>query len=265
MKIEVINGGRDGSGAFASLRVGLKKGESITCEADAMTTRTEGIRLGVASSSFGKTVCRCLCTRQSMFFQSLSADEKHAGDDEVVELAPKLPGGIVVLRLQQNAIDLLVRSGSFLACEPSVQLGHEFTTCRNACCGGAGMVLIKASGNGAIAFSSFGPMKPHVLAEDEKLFVDTAHAVAWSSDIKYDVKMANKSFSTAFVSGEGMTMCFTGPGVVYVQSHSSASLASMISKPQQNKLTARGCCGLLVIVAIFIALIGLGILAPEHF
>jgi uncharacterized protein (AIM24 family) len=84
--------------------VTLRKGEQLKAESDALITKSEGISIDSRlDGGFGKALARSCCTGESMFFQVLSADQKHSSDDENVLLAPQNLGSIELLQISSNS------------------------------------------------------------------------------------------------------------------------------------------------------------------
>ena len=93
---------------------------------------------------------------------------------------------------------------------------------------GAGLFVVKASGNGLVFFNSFGAIHTLELAAGEELIVDTGHLVAWDADMQYKVAKASSGIMSSLTSGEMLVCKFTGPGKVYTQSRNPGSFGGWV-------------------------------------
>lgn len=142
-------------GAFAFLKVNLEAGESIKAESDAMMAMSGNVKVeGKMEGGMLGGLARKFLSGESLFFQKLTAQNK---DGEAV-LAPPIPGDVGVYELRGNT--LCITSGGFLAAEESVKIETKMQNLGKGLFSGAGLFVVKASGNGTLFFNSFGAIYP---------------------------------------------------------------------------------------------------------
>jgi uncharacterized protein (TIGR00266 family) len=198
--------------SFALLTVHLDQGEELRAEAGAMVSKSGGIDIetGTSGGILG-SLKRNVLGGESFFQNTFSATD--AGE---VTLAPALSGDIVRHDLADET--LLVQSGSFLACDPSIDLDTKFGGGRTFF-GGEGLFLLSLSGSGATFLSSYGAVHERELDAEETYTVDTGHIVAFEAQMGFSVNRVGGLKSTLF-SGEGLVCEFSGPGTVWLQTRS---------------------------------------------
>lgn len=211
-------------GSFASVSVTLPPSTTFHCESDAVITMSHHIDVrGTMSGGILSSLARALLTRESFFTTQVHNDSPHASGDALI--APSDPGGIALHEMVPGE-DMVLSSGAYLAGDETVEVSSSvhspFSAFSNF--SGAGMFLLKASGQGRLAISAYGSMHKYVLAPGEKRKVDNGHLVAWSGSMKPIVKFASQRSGIvgSMTSGEGLHCEFEGPGVIYIQSHKPA-------------------------------------------
>jgi uncharacterized protein (TIGR00266 family) len=198
--------------SFALLTVRLDQGEQLRAEAGAMVSKSGGIDIETgASGGILGSLKRNVLGGESFFQNTFSASE--AGE---VTLAPALSGDIVRHDLTEET--LYVQSGSFLACDPAIDLDTKFGGGRTFF-GGEGLFLLSLSGTGSTFLSSYGAVHERELDAGETYTVDTGHIVAFEDRTSFSVNRVGGLKSTLF-SGEGLVCEFTGPGKVWLQTRS---------------------------------------------
>ena len=142
-------------------------------------------------------------------------------------MAPPIPGDVAVYELSGNT--LIITSGGFLAAEESVKIETKMQNLGKGIFSGAGLFVVKASGQGMLFFNSFGGIYPIELQSGEEFVVDTGHLVAWDADMNYKVTKASSGIMSSLTSGEMLVCKFTGPGRIYTQSRNPGSFGGWIS------------------------------------
>jgi len=217
--------------AYAMAKVGLDPGEEIVVEAGAMVGMSAGLELETkARGGLLKSFARSMLGQESFFLNTYRAP----GGGRVF-LAPALPGDIRVLEL--TGADLLVQSGSFLACSPGVEIETKW--------GGAktffaseGLILLRASGQGSLVVASYGAIDEIVLGPGETFTVDTGHLVTFAADMGFQVRKVG-SWRSTLLSGEGLVVELTGPGTATIQSRSQDAFLSWLV-PKLPSQASRG-------------------------
>ena len=81
---------------------------------------------------------------------------------------------------------LMVQSGSFMACETTIELNTKVSV--KAFVAAEGFSMLEASGTGKLLLSSYGAIHEKVLAAGEKYIVDTTHLVAFPASMPVERK-----------------------------------------------------------------------------
>lgn len=201
------------------LHVSLQKGEKIFCESGAMVMMEAALQVkGQLRGGLGRALLRRMATDESLFQQEIEA----VGGDGDCLLSPNLPGSIELLDVGPgNAYTL--SDGSFVAAESSVEVRARMNTVGGGLFGGTGgFVIMEATGRGKLAVSGFGSIFTLDIAPDRETVIDNNHAVAWSSNLQYEVGMPQTGggfFGTivnSVTSGEGLVLRFRGQGKVVI-------------------------------------------------
>ena len=210
--------------------VTLEAGEQIIAEAGAMvamdatvsasTTLRQG-RSGGMFSSFGRVL-----GGESLFLSVFRSGK--SGDE--VWLAPKLVGDILVYDMQGQ--DLIVQSGSYLACSSSINIDLGFQGFQSVF-SGESIFWLTISGYGKAIITSFGGI--YEIDVDGEYIVDTGHIVAFERSLSFSINKAGSSWLGAFLGGEGLVCHFRGQGKVYCQTHSPRAFGSFVG----SRLPAR--------------------------
>ncbi len=216
------------SPSFAAAEVQLDPGEACKAEAGAMVAMKD---VDIETSTQGglmKGLRRSVLGGESFFMNTFTAG--NAGGS--VTFAPALPGDIVSWQLSGQTVYL--QSGAYLASAPGVDIDTKWGGGRTFF-SGEGLFILKCSGVGELLVASYGAIDAKQLAAGETYTVDTGHMVGWSEGVQYNVRKAGNRKST-FLSGEGLVVDLTGPGMIYTQSRSQdAFLGWLIPKlPKSN-------------------------------
>jgi uncharacterized protein (TIGR00266 family) len=211
MNIELLQ--RPGN---AAARVILSPGEHLTSESGAMIAMSDTLELTTTThkrdtGSFFAAAKRLLAG-ESLFLNHFSAS---AASGEVF-LAATLPGDM--LRYDLQAENLIVQSGSFVACESSVNVNFGWQGFKSFF-SGESVFWLQISGTGPVILSSFGAIYP--IEVDGEYIVDTGHIVAFQETLNFNITKAGGSWATAIFGGEGLVCRFSGRGTVWCQSHNA--------------------------------------------
>ena len=199
--------------AFASAKVTLDQGESVKAEGGAMLAMSSTVAIETAAQGgVMKGLKRKVLGGESFFMNTFTA-QAHGAE---VYFAPTLPGDIVVWPMQGQTIYL--QSGAYLASATGVEVDSKWGGAKTFF-SGEGLIILRVSGHGEVLVSSYGAIESRELQPGQTLTVDTGHVVAWSEGVTYQVRKVGNWKST-FLSGEGLVVDLTGPGVIYTQSRS---------------------------------------------
>lgn len=223
MQIEIKH-----SPSFASAVVTLDPNEQVKAEAGAMIMKSPGVEIETSTQGGFMAGLKRSVGGESFFMNTFSAGAQGG----TVSFAPDLPGDIVTWTLAGQTVFL--QSGAYLASATGVNVDSKWGGAKTFF-SGEGLIVLKVSGHGDVIVSSYGAIDAHQLAAGEMVTVDTGHVVAWSEAVTYQVRKVG-GWKSTMLSGEGLVVDLTGPGVVYTQTRSpEAFLGWLIPKlPQRN-------------------------------
>ena len=200
----------------AAARVVLSPGENLTTESGAMIAMSDTLALTTTTHkrNSGSVLAglKRMLAGEDFFINHYSAD-KVSGE---VFLAATLPGDM--LRYDLRAENLIVQSGSFVACESSVNVNMGWQGFKSFF-SGESAIWLQLSGTGPVIISSFGAIYP--IEVDGEYIVDTGHIVAFQETLNFNITKAGGSWMTAILGGEGLVCRFSGRGTVWCQSHNA--------------------------------------------
>jgi len=225
MKVELL---QQPDSAIACIT--LNAGEEVIAEAGAMvamdatvsasTTLRQG-RSGGMLASLGRVL-----GGESLF---LSVFRSGKNGDEIW-LAPKLVGDLLVYEMTGQ--DLIVQSGSYLACSSSINIDLGFQGLRSLF-SGESIFWLTISGYGKALITSFGGI--YEIDVDGEYIVDTGHIVAFEKSLSFSINKAGSSWLGAFLGGEGLICHFRGRGKVYCQTHSPRAFGSFVGSQMPSR------------------------------
>jgi len=211
-------------GAFSTLEVTLEEGEGIKAESGAMITMSDTVDVdSKMERGFLGSLARKFLTGETLFFQSLKAT-RGAGN---VLMASAYPGEIHILDLDGTEEYILQKDG-FLAAEETIEISTKAQNLTKGLFSGEGFFIMRISGQGKIAISTYGGIHKITLAPGETRIIDNSHMVAWSANANYKIEKASKGWVSSFTSGEGLVCRFQGPGDVYIQTRNSPGFGSWV-------------------------------------
>ena len=208
MKVQVLY-----QPSYSLAVVSLGPDEPIQAEGGAMVSMTANIEIqtGMKGGVLG-ALKRSVLGGESLFFNTFIP---RGGPGEIT-LAPALPGDLNVREMKNETF--YIQSGSFIASPPTVNVDATWGGARTFF-GSEGLFLLKAVGDGAVLFSSYGAIHTVELA-GQPYIVDTGHVVGFTSGLQFEVRRVGGWKSTV-LSGEGLVCEFRGTGTLYLQTRSS--------------------------------------------
>lgn len=213
------------------LHVSLARGESISCESDAMVMIEDTLDLsGRMQGGIGQALMRRLANGESFFQQHIEA---RRGDGDCL-LAPTLPGAIDVLDV--GARQYNIADGAYLASTTGVQVTAKSQGIGNALFAGTGGFFIgQSSGSGQLVVSGFGSIFGLDVVPGKDLIIDNGHVVCWDSTLRYEIAASTSqgqgmlgSLVNSVKSGEGVVLRFSGSGKVTVCSRNRNSFVTWL-------------------------------------
>jgi uncharacterized protein (TIGR00266 family) len=214
--------------AYALAEVHLDPGETVVAEGGAMvsmdthvsmetragTKKGEGLVAGLFSG------LKRMVAGESFFQNRFTATER-AGR---VTLAPTHVGDVAVHELTGSG--LLLQSKSYLCSGPDINVDASWGGARSFF-GGEGLIMLKATGEGPIAFNSFGGIK--LVDVSEGYIVDTGHIVAFEDTLTFNVSKFGGGWKTFIFGGEGLVCRFSGTGKLWIQTRNPQGFGEAIA------------------------------------
>jgi uncharacterized protein (TIGR00266 family) len=205
----------EGGPAFAFAEISLPAGGSVRMEGGAMSLTRGDVAVETSThGGFMKGLKRAL-GGESFFINTFTS-----GSGGIVGASQALPGDMTLVSLVGQ--DLLVQSGSWVASDPGVDVDSKWGGAKGFF-SGAGLILLRCSGQGDLLLSAYGGIRDLVLPAGEKVTIDTGHIVAFEQTVQYTVRKAG-NWKTTLLGGEGLVTEFVGPGRVWLQTRSSSDL-----------------------------------------
>lgn len=210
MDIEIIKGPGN-----AAAKIHLSSGETCTTEGGAMIAMSGDMQITTTTHKKGgkgsvlKAMKRMLAG-ENFFLNHFTAGPQ-GGE---LYLASTLSGDMMQYPLQGE--NLIVQGGSFVACEPNVEIDLGWQGFKSLL-SGEGMFWVNLRGSGKVVVNSFGAIYP--VEVDGEYIVDTGHIVAFNETLDFTLTKAGKSWMSSFLGGEGLVCKFQGRGTVWCQSH----------------------------------------------
>ena len=217
--------------SFAITTAYLDPGEAIVTEGGAMVFKDTDITLETkARGGFMKSLGRSVLGNESFFMNTW-----HSEAGGKIGLAPSLPGDMMVLDITPDK-PLKVQSGGYIASTEGIEIETKWSGSKTFFAK-EGAIMLRISGQGQLVIASYGAIDEWTLGPGEKFTIDTGHLVTMSEGIGFDVKKVGNWKST-MLSGEGLVVDLTGPGVFTTQSRSQASFLQWLIPRLPSKTTS---------------------------
>ncbi len=201
------------SPAFSFGTVTIPPGGEVQVEAGAMAAYSDGVEVETkARGGIMQGLRRSVLGGESFFINTFRAPGGGS-----VSVAPSLPGDMTMVNVDA-AHALFVQSGSWIASDPGLDVDTKWGGSKTFF-SGAGLFLLKCTGQGDLLMSSYGAILTRTLAPGEGYTLDTGHVVAFDDTIQYTVHKAG-NWKTTILGGEGLVTRFVGPGRLWLQTRS---------------------------------------------
>lgn len=218
MQVEIVHGPGN-----AAAKVRLASGETCVAEGGAMIAMSSGIAVTTSTHTKGgggiMRGLKRMLSGESFFVNHFTAGSQ-GGE---LMLAATLAGDMMQHEIKNEK--LIVQGGSFVACEPGVELNLGYEGLKSLFAG-EGLFWIHMTGTGKLILNSFGAIYP-VEVKGETI-VDSGHIVAFNETLKFTVTKAGKSWVSSFLGGEGLVCKFQGQGTVWCQSHNPSGFGRLL-------------------------------------
>ena len=213
--------------SYALAEVVLDDGETVVAEGGAMVSQDTHVTLETSASGekggglmkgLVKGLKRALAG-ESFFQNKFTAN----GAPGHVTFAPTFQGDIVVHELSQSAV--MLQSTAYLCGSPTIQLDTKWGGAKTFF-GGEGLIMLKASGTGLLAFNSFGAIKE--IDVDGEFIVDTGHIVAFEDGLTFNVTKFGGGWKSFLLGGEGLVCTFSGKGKLWIQTRNATGFGQLL-------------------------------------
>lgn len=205
----------------------LDQGETLHTEPGVFMYRSGGI---TADTGYEGCFARC-CAGESCC--SVKYTNTGGSNNEVIAITPNFPSAkLIPVDLSDPNIGgtLLSQGGAYVAHLGDVEVGMDLD-CNpsRACCGGTGFIRQELTGTGTAFIEGLGTVVQKLLADDEKIVVDTNCILAWAKTVDVSIRRAG-TIVGMFGGGEGIfNTVLTGPGLIIVQSFTVDQLHDIIA------------------------------------
>ena len=202
----------------------LDRGESVNCEAGAMSWMTDKLDMKTQGGGAKKMLGR-MFSGESMFLNTYTAKE----DNQEIAFATSFPGEIRVLEITPES-PIIVQKSGFLAADPGVELSVFFQKKgMTGIFGGEGFIMQKLSGKGTAFVELDGSIIEYNLGKGEKIVCETGSLAMVDASCSIDI-VRIKGVKNMLFGGEGLfNTVITGPGKVYLQTMPISNLAGRIA------------------------------------
>lgn len=212
--------------AYALALVHLEADEVVVAESGAMVSMDTHVKLETSAAKKEEGLVKGLFSglkrmvAGESFFQNRYSS---TGAPGTVTFAPTHVGDIVVYELQEQA--LMLQSRAYLCSADGVDVDAKWGGARTFF-GGEGLVMLKATGAGPLAFNSFGGVKE--IAVDGEYVVDTGHIVAFEESLTFRVTKFGGGLKSFIFGGEGLVCNFSGTGRLWIQTRNPQAFGEVI-------------------------------------
>ncbi len=209
-------------GNLPVLKVILEQGESIECEAGAMSWMDDEIEMSTSAGGLGKMFGRML-TQEHAFMNTY-----HANRSGEIAFSSKFPGSIQAVEISPGN-GLIIQKGSYLASFGNLtnelyiqkKIGGGFF-------GGEGFLMRRFTGTGIVFLEIDGSAHEYEIPAGDSKIIDTGYVAAMSESCRMEIRTV-KGVGNILFGGEGLfnTVVY-GPGKVTMQSMPIASTAMQL-------------------------------------
>lgn len=207
--------------AYAMATLTLSPNESVTVEAGSMVGMSDGMRVKthiggnqggffVGILRFFGALIRKFLGGETLFVNTYSAPDGQPSD---LLVAPALSGDIIHIPMDGQK-RLRVQGSGYLASTQGVTVKTKFGGLKSLF-SGEGLFWLECAGEGELWINCYGAI--HEIEVDGTYIVDTGHVVAFDDTLDYAIK-GSGGLKATLLSGEGLTMHFSGHGKLYIQS-----------------------------------------------
>ena len=201
--------------AYALAVVHLEANETVIAEGGAMVSMDSHVQLQTSAGAPGQGLLGGLLSglKRVVAGESFFQNRYSASSPAQVTFAPTHAGDIVVYDVPPQGT-IYLQSTAFLCSADTIALDASWGGARTFL-GGEGLIMLRATGQGLIAFNAFGGVK--AIDVTDEFTVDTGHIVAFESTLNFSVARFGGGWKSFLFGGEGLVCKFTGTGRLWIQ------------------------------------------------
>ena len=212
------------SPAYALLEIELRSEQSVLVEASAMAAMDATLQMkSRLKGGLLKGLGRALAG-ESLFINEFTARQRQG----TIRIAPPIPGDISHYALDGQR-SLIVQSGGFVACSPTIELDTQFQGLRGFF-SGESLFMLRAYGCGDLWFGSYGGILEIPISGE--YVIDTGYIVAFEDTLDYNVELISglsfRGLRTGLLGGEGLVCRLRGQGRAWIQSRQLFNLLNFL-------------------------------------
>ena len=202
----------------------LDSGETIHCEAGAMSWMSNNMHMETSGGGVGKMFGR-MFSGETMFQNKYTAQ----GGEGLIAFASSFPGSIRAVEIDPSH-PVVIQKRAYLASEPGVELSVFFQKKGMAgFFGGEGFIMQKLDGRGTAFLEIDGSVVEYDLGAGQSLLVNTGNVAMIDATCSIDVQQV-KGVKNVLFGGEGLfNTIVTGPGRVVLQTMPVSTFVSNIA------------------------------------
>lgn len=215
--------------AYALAIAHIEPGDTILAEGGAMVSMSSNVTMETSAGKKGDGMLgglmkglKRMVAGESFFQNRFTAQ----GGEGHVTFAPTPQGDIVTYDLAPE-LDLYLQSTAFLCSDDTITTSAKWGGAKTFF-GGEGLVMLKATGAGPIAFNSFGGIRE--IDVDGEFIVDTGHIVAFESSLNFNVSRFGGGWKAFIFGGEGLVCRFNGRGKLWIQTRNMNGFGKLIGQ-----------------------------------
>ena len=201
----------------------LENGESMICEAGAMSWMSPNLEMETKGGGVGKLFGR-MVSGETMFQNHYTA---HGSG--LIAFTSSFPGDILAVEITPDK-PVIIQKRAFLASTAGVRSEVYFQRkLGTALFGGEGFIMTKLSGSGTVFLEIDGSTINYSLKAGEQMVISTGHLAMMDESVRMDIQQV-KGVKNVLFGGESLfNTLVTGPGNITVQTMPIANLASAIA------------------------------------
>lgn len=202
----------------------LSGGETMICEAGAMSWMTPNMEMQTSGGGLGKMFGR-MFSGEAMMQNRYTAK----GGPGMIAFASSFPGSIRAYEITPSR-PIICQKKAFLASTEGVELSVHFQKkLAGGLFGGEGFVMQKLSGSGTVFLEIDGSTVEYELEKGQQMVIDTGYLAMMDATVTMEVQQI-KGFKNVLMGGEGLfNTLVTGPGRIVVQTMPVSNFASLIA------------------------------------